>query len=60
MLVTSHSRAVDYLRHVAESSDSTAADALELLMTDAGGAVADFLAEWIQRYRSEHPSGDSL
>lgn len=37
MLVTSHLRAVDYLRGVAESSDSTAYDAMELLVTDANG-----------------------
>jgi hypothetical protein len=41
MLVTSHSRAVDYLRRVAESSDSTAVDAVELLKMDAdGGSMA--------------------
>jgi hypothetical protein len=92
MLVTSHSRAVDYLRRVAESSDSTAVDAVELLTMDADGGssaaitptaaerqesvsalkalasgrrveepeAANSLAIWIQRYRSEHPSGDSL
>jgi hypothetical protein len=38
MLATpSHSRALDYLRRVAESSDSTAYHAVEFLIVDAGG-----------------------
>lgn len=38
MLVSpSHSRAIDYLRGVAESSDATAYDAIEFLITDANG-----------------------
>lgn len=37
MLASSHSSAVDYLRRVAESNDSTAVDAVELLVTDANG-----------------------
>jgi len=37
MLVASHARGVDYLRQTAESSDSTAYDAAELLIVDANG-----------------------
>ena len=37
MLVSSHSRAVGYLRQVAESSDSSAFDAVDLLIIDANG-----------------------
>jgi hypothetical protein len=37
LAVPSHSRAVSYLRQVAESSDSTAYDAIEFLITDANG-----------------------
>jgi hypothetical protein len=37
MLATSHSRGVDYLQRVVESSDSTARDALEFLTLDADG-----------------------
>ena len=37
MLTSSHSSAVGYLRRVAESNDSTAVDAVELLVTDANG-----------------------
>lgn len=38
MLTSSaHSRAVDYLREVAESSDSTSYEAMQFLISDAGG-----------------------
>jgi hypothetical protein len=41
-LASSHSSAVDCVRRVAESNDSTGVDAAELLVTDAngGGMVA--------------------
>ena len=37
MLVASHSRAVEYLRRVAESTDPTASDAIRFLILDADG-----------------------
>ena len=37
MVATSHSRAVAYLREVAESTDATAYDAVEALVNDANG-----------------------
>jgi len=41
MVVTSHARAVAYLRGVAESSDTSAVDAVDLLILDAnGGSLA--------------------
>jgi hypothetical protein len=49
LVIPARSRAVDYLRDVAESTDSTAYDAVEFLITDANGgswtAISPTVAE---------------
>lgn len=53
MLVSSHSRAVAYLRQVAESSDSSAFDAVDLLVSDAdGGSLAAITPTAAERQES--------